>query len=76
MKWISTKEQLPEVGQLVCVVMRGKDVIKLGQRCIPWPSTQEIYWKVETIGYLAEAHDKIAYWCALPDIPSNKHTDE
>lgn len=69
MKWVRTKEHVPEMEQVVCVILKPHNLIKTAHRCMPWPVTQEVYWNVDTVGLITEQYGTVAYWCELPPIP-------
>ena len=71
MKWTSTNESVPCMGEIVCVIMQPANVVKLAHRCMPWPSTGETYWEVDTIGYVLEALGNVTHWCSLPFKPND-----
>lgn len=71
MKWTSTNENVPCMGEVVCVIMQPANVVKLAYRCMPWPSTGETYWKVDTVGFVLESLGNVTHWCSLPPKPND-----
>jgi len=68
MKWIKCSERLPEIGDLVLVCTKKRNVRAL-MRQQPYEGSSTWFWDQATGGamHLPEA---VTHWMQLPDLPN------
>ena len=82
MEWISVKDRLPELEQLVLAVLNepnkrfnypyAENVLILYRRGIPYTTGYEIKWERPFGGETIDYNNKVIYWMPIPQLPSNK----
>ena len=82
MEWISVKDKLPELEQLVLAVLNEpnkrfnypyeENVLILYRRRIPYATGYEIEWERPFGGETIDYNNKVIYWMPIPQLPSNK----
>lgn len=80
MEWISVKDKLPELEQLVLVVLNEpnkrfnypyeENVLILYRRRIPYATGYEIEWERPFGGETINYNNRVMYWMPIPQLPN------